>query len=121
MIWHCCSGRHEEETGGDRWGHISREPAQLPVRHTPPVQEAAEPAVHTDRPKFTLAPRSEEPAPEQPVPAPVKKVTSGLGSFTSPVKVHCKDCRDRGHFMDMENGAPDLSLNDQYDLYDNSH
>ncbi|CAL8468599.1 g8139 [Coccomyxa elongata] len=67
------SGRHEEETGGDRWGHISREPAQLPVRHTPPVQEAAEPAVHTDRPKITLAPRSEEPAPEQPAPAPVKK------------------------------------------------
>lgn len=94
MVWHRCSGRHEEETGGDRWGHISREPAQLPVRHTPPVQEAAEPAVHADRPKITLAPRSEEPAPEQPAPATVKKVRYGLKRFSSEVQylAHCKYC-----------------------------
>ena len=75
-----CSGRHEEETGGSRWGHISKERAQLPVhaRSTPPpVQESAEPADPTDRPKLSLAPRAkvDEAAPEQPAPAPAKKVT----------------------------------------------
>lgn len=75
-----CSGRHEEETGRDRWGHLNREPAQpaAPARSPALVrQEAAEPVDPAERPKLSLAPRSSKPedaaAPDQPAtPAPKK-------------------------------------------------
>lgn len=78
-----CSGRHEDETGGDRWGHVSQGPPPR-TRSPPPPRRDAPSLEPKERPKLTLAPRGAtkdaddgtcEAHPEEPPPQPKKKVT----------------------------------------------
>ncbi len=66
-----CSGRSEEETEGDRWGHISKAPAQpAPMRQ---AEAPSSPSQSRERPRLTLAPRSDEASSSQDAPAQPKK------------------------------------------------
>lgn len=67
-----CSGRSEEETEGDRWGHINKAPVQptMPMRQP---EAPSSPSQSRERPKLTLAPRSDDTPSSQDAPVQPKK------------------------------------------------